>query len=264
LNAPATLKAALAGLVCRDRLYGAAGDGGCRVEPQGRQDKTRRLSPEELATLIAAAREGDLSCEEQLQRMCGRFVRQARRRYVLPGDLSEEWIGEVWLILHRLIMEYDPKRGIDFFAYIGAKLPRAIWTWVRQSQRETGREVAISLLSSVENLQEDSEVDRGEATLAQGHLERMGLVGETSVEDTVVLRVEVARALAGLPDRRREVFLRLYEGESHKEIAEALGISEELSKQEAHRARVALQKALLKNDAGVVTGWGAEGITHDW
>ncbi len=61
---------------------------------------------------------------------------------------------------------------------------------------------------------------------------------------------ELEAMIAALPPGFRTVFnMYVIEGYSHKEIAEALGISEVTSRSQLQRARVLLQKKITGNDA---------------
>jgi RNA polymerase sigma-70 factor (ECF subfamily) len=83
----------------------------------------------------------------------------------------------------------------------------------RRESRETGGEEALSMLS-------------GRST-------------------TPGFRLDFDKAIGGLPDRAREVFV-LYdvEGFTHKEIATRLGISTGTSKSQLHRARMMMRSYL--------------------
>ncbi len=64
-------------------------------------------------------------------------------------------------------------------------------------------------------------------------------------EDRSLARVAIERALSGLPDPLRDVFLlKEVHGLSHREIADAMGITESVSQIRLYRARHALRKAL--------------------
>jgi len=64
-------------------------------------------------------------------------------------------------------------------------------------------------------------------------------------EDRSLTRVAIERALSGLPDLLRDVFLlKEVHGLSHREIADAMGITESVSQIRLYRARHALRKVL--------------------
>jgi RNA polymerase sigma-70 factor (ECF subfamily) len=68
----------------------------------------------------------------------------------------------------------------------------------------------------------------------------------------VIDRLDLERALAGLPPGCRAVFvLHDVEGCEHKEIAEMLGIADGTSKSQLHKARLRLRAALAGGAAGV-------------
>ena len=59
---------------------------------------------------------------------------------------------------------------------------------------------------------------------------------------------EIMRLVQGLPAGYRMVFnLYLFEGKSHKEISEMLGISESTSKTQLHKAKAQLQRDITNN-----------------
>jgi RNA polymerase sigma-70 factor (ECF subfamily) len=67
----------------------------------------------------------------------------------------------------------------------------------------------------------------------------------------VVDRLDLDRALAGLPPGCRAVFvLHDVEGFEHREIAGLLGISDGTSKSQLHKARLKLRTALRRQDRG--------------
>jgi len=64
---------------------------------------------------------------------------------------------------------------------------------------------------------------------------------------------DLMKMIEGLPSGYRIVFnLYAIDGYSHKEIAEQLGISENTSKSQLSRARVALQKSLLESEKSLI------------
>jgi RNA polymerase sigma-70 factor (ECF subfamily) len=82
------------------------------------------------------------------------------------------------------------------------------------------------------------------ARQALGGTERTGLPPDAAGE-----RVDVARALAGLPRRQREAtVLRYYLGLSVEEIGTTLGVTEGAAKTTLFRARQALARKLGEND----------------
>jgi RNA polymerase sigma-70 factor (ECF subfamily) len=66
----------------------------------------------------------------------------------------------------------------------------------------------------------------------------------------VIDRLDLERALASLPPRSRAVFvLHDVEGLEHREIAEALGVSDGTSKSQLHKARMRLRSLLTERPA---------------
>jgi RNA polymerase sigma-70 factor (ECF subfamily) len=63
--------------------------------------------------------------------------------------------------------------------------------------------------------------------------------------DTVAERIDLAQAIARLPDGSRAAFvLHDVEGLEHREVAEILGVSEGTSKSQLHKARLKLREIL--------------------
>lgn len=69
--------------------------------------------------------------------------------------------------------------------------------------------------------------------------------GGSHAPRSVEAGMDLERAIAALPERAREVFVLLdIEGYKHREIADAMSISEGTSKGQLHRARKLLREAL--------------------
>ena len=71
--------------------------------------------------------------------------------------------------------------------------------------------------------------------------------GEPARDDPVVVRLDLERAIAALPDGHREVFvLHDLEGFTHEEIAARLGVVPGTSKSQLSRARSALRAHMAR------------------
>lgn len=75
--------------------------------------------------------------------------------------------------------------------------------------------------------------------------EDLDWLGATAVTSDVGTRLDLERAMAGLPAGARTVFvLHVIEGYRHDEIAELLGVTTGTAKAQLHRARQLLRKAM--------------------
>ena len=76
-------------------------------------------------------------------------------------------------------------------------------------------------------------------------LDEETMPGPRAVSDGGIKRLDLERAIAGLPERARAAFvLHDVEGFPHHEIASILGISEGTSKSQVHKARLKLRAVL--------------------
>ncbi len=75
--------------------------------------------------------------------------------------------------------------------------------------------------------------------------EARGIIADTPSATAQIGYKELLKLIAALPPGLRTVFnMYVIEGYSHKEIGEALGISEVTSRSQLQRARVTLQKKI--------------------
>jgi RNA polymerase sigma factor (sigma-70 family) len=142
-------------------------------------------------------------------------------------------------------------RLVAFVRSLGARYPDAAecaqealflaftsWPTIRQPYpwcRTVARRVWIRRLESREDPTEDPET-AGEPLFPCG-----------TDFDLLEQRHAVLRALGQLPPRQREVMAWHYDGASHSEIAEALGISPEAVRSNLRKARTALRRYLQGN-----------------
>jgi RNA polymerase sigma factor (sigma-70 family) len=213
-----------------------------------RQDKTRqeRLSPEEVRDLVRRAQAGDEKAEHRLHRLCRPLANQVRRKLTLSADLAEDWDGVVYLILHRLIQQYEGAGAVEFYPYILRTLQPAVWSWVRQQQISRHREplaadLARYMSDEMANLEETGHGGHGQEGILW-----MGAGDEVSIEHNAISRLLWEEALNGISARRRQIVLRYLEGYTCAEIARELGISVDACQKELQRSRKALQSRLEK------------------
>jgi RNA polymerase sigma-70 factor (ECF subfamily) len=116
------------------------------------------------------------------------------------GDVTQDVFVSAWTARH----QFDPQRG-PLGAWLVGIAKRRIVDHVRREQRHTSRRADDESARGIESLPADERLD-----------ERVDRIAE---------RMEVARALAELPERSREVIgLAYVHGLTHHEIAERTGI----------------------------------------
>jgi RNA polymerase sigma factor (sigma-70 family) len=184
---------------------------------------------------------GEVCCEERLNRL----IRYLLARYRLPATMGEDLVGETYCILHRLTLQYDPDRGVPYLAYLNHTLPDAIWSWVRQRQKEITREPTISQIMPIdEHGNVELRSDAGELPKDARDLDRSaGVIGK-SVEESVLLRVALEEAMATLQPRQRQIIELYSRGHTAEEMAEKLGMTTEACHKALQRARGALRCTL--------------------
>lgn len=170
---------------------------------------------------IARARDGDgAAIRELYDRYSGRVYAVIRR---LAGDdaLAEDWAQEAWVRALRALPSF---RGEAAF---GTWLHRIAVNSALHGQRWRTRRVSNEIALPVANV-------------------------AAQREDTPVLRIELERALARLPDGMREVLvLHDVEGYTHEEIGSALGVAPGTSKSQLFKARAKMREMLTASDRTV-------------
>lgn len=167
---------------------------------------------------IARARDGDgAAIRELYDRYSGRVYAVIRR---LAGDdaLAEDWAQEAWVRALRALPSF---RGEAAF---GTWLHRIAVNSALHGQRWRTRRVSNEIALPVGNV-------------------------AAQREDAPVLRIELERALARLPDGMREVLvLHDVEGYTHEEIGSALGVAPGTSKSQLFKARAKMREMLTASD----------------
>ena len=170
---------------------------------------------------IARARDGDgAAIRELYDRYSGRVYAVIRR---LAGDdaLAEDWAQEAWVRALRALPSF---RGEAAF---GTWLHRIAVNSALHGQRWRTRRVSNEIALPVGNV-------------------------AAQREDAPVLRIELERALARLPDGMREVLvLHDVEGYTHEEIGSALGVTPGTSKSQLFKARAKMREMLTASDRTV-------------
>jgi len=176
-----------------------------------------------LSDLMAKGQSGDQAAYRSLLTELSRILKAFVRRRLGDSDSVEEVVQEILLSLHEARHSYDPTRPFRpwMFAIARYRLADHLRKWARTKKREVEAGGFIEALSFAEVIPE-SEVS-----------------------------VELAEAMAALPERQREaVELLKYRGLSIKEAAKQLGISEASVKVRAHRAYEALRTRFGVNSYG--------------
>lgn len=167
-------------------------------------------------------------------------VRRARDGDVRAfEDLYRTHVGRVYAICLRLTADEQKAEILaqDAFVQAWEKLDTfrgdsAFGTWLYR--------LAVNIV-----LQEKRSARRHrERIIHTADIPDTGRTAGTPAEES---RIDLERAVAGLPERARMVFvLHDIEGYRHEEIAEKMGTSAGTSKAQLHRARMLLRKALQR------------------
>ena len=169
--------------------------------------------PEDLFSLVARAREGEVAAFEALYRAHVGRVHGLCRRLVGDWHLAEELTQEVFVRAWRQLASF---RGEAAF---GTWLHRIAVNRVIEERRARARRQG-----------REDELDET--------LDRTARYGVSGPERAL----DLERAIAALPPRARTVFvLHDVEGWEHAEIAAATGVAVGTSKAQLHRARRLLQ-----------------------
>jgi RNA polymerase sigma factor (sigma-70 family) len=184
-------------------------DGTHRSAAARRSDQGRRHScrPEQVLELLRRAQDGDTPAEHELHEAFAPMVQGVLARYRDDGAVHEESEGEAYLILHRLILQFDPHRGVNVFTYLERTLPQAIWTFVRRERTVARREVPHSSLRTGD-IAEDPGLQSLPDEMHQELIEEgcRWLTQQSRLEEVVVARLALEEALAMLPERQRKLF----------------------------------------------------------
>jgi RNA polymerase sigma-70 factor (ECF subfamily) len=162
-------------------------------------------------------RQGDLNAFESLFRIHQRAVYGWILRIVRNQAAAEDLVVETFWRIYQARVRFDAAR--EFAPWARRIATRAALDWLRAQRPET--ELNDEIL----------------ATLPAGAAGDPGIAAE--------IRMKTARAFERLPEKLRvAALLALIEEQSHKEVAEALGISVAAVKLRVFRARRLLRKDL--------------------
>ena len=173
-------------------------------------------SRETLEALVERARRGDTRAFEQVYRSTSDRIYAVCLRMCADADEAAELVQDVFV---RAWQKLDSFRGESLFT---TWLHRLAVNLVLQDRRSKGRRRS----------REHTEAD----------LEQYGRAAVVAMPGT---RVDLERAIAGLPEKAREVLvLRDVQGYKYDEIAQMTGVSLGTVKAQIHRARGLVKEAL--------------------
>src|SRR4051794_37127532 len=198
---------------------------------------------EHILHLVSDAQSGSDQASHQLYLIFTPMLLSAITPYHRDLCLYEELYGETYLILHRLIMNFQLDRGVNLFTYLERTLPQAVWSYVRQQRKIARREVPASCLST---LTDDPSPEADPDSIFDqliGH-EYHILAGTPGIDEAITVRIVLETAILALPTRQKEIFLLWKTGHSFEEMASDLEITSAACRQAFKRARSTLQGAL--------------------
>ena len=171
-------------------------------------------------------------------------------RYVGQKQRAEDVLQETWLKVVRSSKEYEPK----------ARFTTWVFTIARNLCVDSARKESYRKADSL-----DAPVGGDDDGPARGELVSNEQQATPDREaHNIRVRPLIERALAGLPEEQREVFLlREYNGIGFKEIAEVTGVNENTVKSRMRYALEGLRKKLaeLGVDGDMAADDGATGAT---
>jgi RNA polymerase sigma-70 factor (ECF subfamily) len=184
--------------------------------------------------LMLAFRAGDARAFEVLVRRHRAPVFNFILRFTGQRARAEDVLQETWLKVVRSAPEYEAKARFTTWLYTIARN-----LCVDSARKESYRQAA-SLEAPVKGTEGDEGRPLGEALPDEGMSPERGAYN-------VRVRPLLERALAGLPEEQREVFvLREYSGIPFKEIAEVTGVSENTVKSRMRYALEGLRRRLAE------------------
>jgi RNA polymerase sigma-70 factor (ECF subfamily) len=183
----------------------------------------RDVLPDEEVVRRVVAGEGELF-ELLIRRYNQRLFRVVRGR-LRDDDEAEEAVQEAWVSAWRRLSTFS---GRSVFA-----------AWMTRIARRAAGQVALRR-TRAEELARGASRERQDAAPGADP-------GGDEVREPRELRLLIERSLAALPETQRIVFaLRVVEGLTTAEVAEALGLNESAVKVRLHRARRRLADELLQ------------------
>jgi RNA polymerase sigma-70 factor (ECF subfamily) len=170
--------------------------------------------------LVERCRKGDLAAFEEIYRAHAPRLYSLMLRMLGNAADAEDLLQEVFLAAHRKLESFRGEAALGTWLYRLAT--NQCLDYLRSRAAKTGQ-----LTSPI-----DDEIGLADA-------------GSRNIADRTVARMDLARALAQLPEGARAAFvLHDVEGLEHREVAEVLGVAEGTSKSQVHKARLKLRVLL--------------------
>ena len=184
--------------------------------PRGFGDVDRASESESVEALVARARDGDARAFEYVYRRTADRVYALCLRMTGNADEAAELVQDVFVRVWQKLALF---KGDALFT---TWLHRLAVNLILQDRRSKGR--------------------RRAREVTDGDMERFGRAAVSAMPGT---RVDLERAIAGLPPKAREVLvLRDVQGYKYDEIAQMTGVSLGTVKAQIHRARGLVKEAL--------------------
>ena len=171
--------------------------------------------------LVARHREGDLDAFGEIyRRHAGRLYSLAYRMVGNAGD-AEDLLQEIFMQAHRKLSSF--------------KGESALVTWLYRLAMNHCLDHLRSKATRMRHATGSLDAEGGPPTPA----------APAGAVELTVSRLDLERAIAGLPEGCRAAFLlHDVEGFEHREVAAMLGIAEGTSKSQVHKARLRLRETL--------------------
>lgn len=187
----------------------------------GHQPGEPHVEERELTALAAAFQRGDDSAFERLVEAMTRPLIAMAYRYTGDWEWARDLTQETWVRVHDRIRRYDPVRSFRAWIYTihrNACLSHLRRAWVRHETTPGDDALGHAIEPAVDPL----------ADLERREFHQRLLI-----------------ALGELSESQRQVFVRVYlEGDSQKQVAQALGIKHTTLRATLHFARKRLAAAL--------------------
>ncbi len=176
-----------------------------------------RADREHAETLVRRAQNGDLDAFEALYRMYVDRVYAICYRLTTSQSRTEQLTQDVFVLAWEKLSTF--RREAAFTTWLHRLAVNAVLQDQRARRRRRQREQVT---------------------------EDISLLAGATPAPALESRIDLERAIAGLPERARTVFvLHDIEGYRHNEIAKMMNTSIGTSKAQLHRARTLLRKALV-------------------
>ena len=197
-----------------------------------RRAVTKRENPHPLTELVVEAVSGDSAAMERLLMRAQDTAWRFSMTVCGNADDAEDAMQEALIKTYRHVSRI--------------REPEAFRPWLYRTVRNACLMGRRKRAGEPSRLQSIDELLRDSAEAAGARLPHPGQDPE-QLAGHAALQRRLRRAIRDLPPRYRAIiFLREMEGLSTREVATALGISEDTVKTRLHRARVALQTALAE------------------